>query len=62
MIATLTVVGFFVAVAWLQQWFLNRMIKADLEALEKLKRDRSNTVRDRARSPQSSISPKSPVS
>ncbi|WP_160299555.1 hypothetical protein [Leptolyngbya iicbica] len=34
MFTSLTVVSFFFAFAWLQQCFLNRLMKADLEALQ----------------------------
>jgi hypothetical protein len=34
MFTSLTVVGFFFGFAWLQQCFLNRLMKADLEALQ----------------------------
>jgi hypothetical protein len=34
MFTSLTVVSFFFAFAWLQQCFLNRLMKADLKALQ----------------------------
>lgn len=34
MFASLTVVSFIFAFAWIQQQFLNRLIEADLKALE----------------------------
>jgi hypothetical protein len=37
MFASLTVISFIFAFAWLQQQFLNRLIAADLETLEALR-------------------------
>ena len=35
MFASLTVVGFFLGLAWAQQYFLNQLIKADLAYLKR---------------------------
>jgi len=37
MFASLTVISFIFAVAWLQQQFLNRLIEADLKALHEVR-------------------------
>lgn len=39
MFASLTIVSFIVALAWIQQIFLNHLIKADIEALSKARSD-----------------------
>lgn len=47
MVASITIVGFIFALAWLQQQFLNRMIAADREAMRKL---HAEFIRKRAES------------